>query len=142
MKELATATKVGQTARTIYLNRMGGGFGFIANPYLQEEVFRECFATAAHQYNVFYHRGTLVRTQQEEDDRQQYIRLYRHARRMTLRAVHLLKENEENRRVPAAPKPVATPVQFELRLDLGPTAAVKERLRRLRDEMAARPLIR
>ncbi len=133
-KEIYPATKVGQMARAFYLSRMGSDYSFTVNPYLSEAVFRECFAMAAHQHKVFYHRGKGSLSQEELDDRRHYIRFFRHARRMIIRAITTLKKNEDGGYAPIIPQPTTAPVQ--LRLDLGPTPDVKARLQRLRDELA------
>lgn len=98
-------TIMARAVKAVYFNRMGSDYQFVSKPYLNEEVFRTCFATVAHRYGIIYHKGVSLLSQKQLDDRRRYALHYRSARRRMQRAISNLAKNELGRQ-----QSTATPV--------------------------------
>lgn len=97
-KEESLDTVLARAVKSVYFNRAGNNFNFVASPYFDERLFSECFAVVIHRYGIFYHRSSMSLTQEQQDDRRRYVLHYRTIRRRLMRAIGSLAKNESRRK--------------------------------------------
>lgn len=125
VEDLSTVLR--REVREAYLNKMGTDIQFVLRPTLDDIVFRTCFAKVAHRHGIRYHKGAGWLTQEQQDDRRQYVYYLRQARRAVVDAVARLEKNEHNNRPPVTVPKLS--VRTSSSPGAGPSPEVAERLR-------------